>query len=55
MSPPKFPTLLTPALPDQAPPIPQPGPSAPLSAPEAPTLSGPSGYKYVQLHQCIYM
>nr|XP_022320084.1 uncharacterized protein LOC111122586 [Crassostrea virginica] len=42
MSPPKSPTLLTPALPDQAPPIPQPGPSAPLSAPEAPTLPGPS-------------
>ena len=51
MSPPKSPTLLTPALPDQAPPIPQPRPSAPLSAPEA-TLPGPSAMQSVDTSMC---
>ena len=52
---PKSPTLLTPALPDQAPPVPQQSPLAPLSAPEAPTLPGPSAMQSQDTSMCNYI
>ena len=52
---PKSPSLLTPELPEKAPPVPQPGPSAPLSVPEAPTLPGPSAMQSEDTSMCNYI